>query len=226
MSFAEQDTIAKPAPPPAALGPTPFHDNRFDIEAVKLMPGEYFVTSRDMMLVTVLGSCVAACVRDRVTGVGGMNHFMLPDVARYPNSAETMPARFGEYAMDILIRRILRNGGRIENLEAKLFGAGNVLHQLTQADIGRKNAQFVRTWLARAEIPVVADDLLDQYPCRVHYFPHSGIALVKKLTRLQNDTIFERERELHQRLGRIGPQALDATPTPPAPPTPSGKQSG
>ena len=188
------------------------YDARFNIDAAKLMPGEYFVTSRDLMIVTVLGSCVAACIRDKTSGVGGMNHFMLPDTARAATVANALPARFGEYAMDILIRRILRAGGRHENLEAKLFGAGNVLHQLTQADIGRKNADFVRTYLARVNIPVVADDLLDRYPSRVHYFPHTGVALVKKLTRLENDTIFEREQELQTRLGKLGLQALDVAP--------------
>ena len=212
-----------PAPPHQAPVPHVFHDSRFDIDAAKLMPGEYFVTSRDIMIVTVLGSCVSACIRDKVNGVGGMNHFMLPDTAKQPHTAGALPARFGEYAMDILIRRILRAGGRHENLEAKLFGAGNVLHQLTHADIGRKNADFVRTYLARAQIPVIADDLLDRYPSRVHYFPHTGVALVKKLTRLENDTIFVRERELQARLRTLGLQALDTSPNlPPAP----GKQSG
>ena len=81
-----------------------YYDRHFDIEAVKVLPGEYFVTTTDMVLVTVLGSCVSACIRDREKGIGGLNHFMLADGA---NSLGSASARYGGYAMEVLINHLL-----------------------------------------------------------------------------------------------------------------------
>ena len=104
-----------------------YFDRSFKLETAKLLPGEYYVTDRNMMLVTVLGSCVAACVRDPRHGIGGMNHFMLPDVAGDGDSPVSNSARYGTYAMEILINQLIKLGARREALEAKVFGGGNVL---------------------------------------------------------------------------------------------------
>jgi len=102
-----------------------YFDNNFNIQAVKLLPGEYFVTKEDMLLVTVLGSCVAACIRDRKNGIGGMNHFMLPDSGSSDTNSPMNPsARYGVYAMEILINHLLKMGAHRANLEAKVFGGG------------------------------------------------------------------------------------------------------
>ena len=110
---------------PEAMQPTRYHDKAFGCEAVKILPGEYFATDGDMALVTVLGSCVAACLRDPVAGVGGMNHFMLP--RDDTSGALSRSARYGAYAMEVLINQLMRMGARRERLEAKVFGGGNVL---------------------------------------------------------------------------------------------------
>jgi len=77
------------------LAPNHYFDSQFNIDAAKILPGEYYVTSRDMLLVTVLGSCVSACIRDRVTGAGGMNHFMLPHGGQDESSPLSASARYG-----------------------------------------------------------------------------------------------------------------------------------
>ena len=97
-----------------------YFDRNFDSEAVKLLPGEYFVTNKDMMLVIVLGSCVAACIRDHRSGIGGMNHFMLPDAGGDSNNPLNASARYGTYAMEILINQLLKLGAQRSNLEAKV----------------------------------------------------------------------------------------------------------
>ncbi len=165
--------------------------------AAKLLPGEYYVSSAGEMLVTVLGSCVSACVRDVRLGVGGMNHFMLPlDVSR-GNSARgravSAATRYGNVAMERLINDILKLGGRRESLEFKLVGGGKVLPAVSM-DIGLRNISFVRRYVAEEGFTVAGEDLGDIYPRKVCYFPESGRLRVKKLTSLHNDTLIERER--------------------------------
>ncbi|MDD5247909.1 MAG: chemoreceptor glutamine deamidase CheD [Rhodocyclaceae bacterium] len=175
-----------------------YFDRQFEVEAVKVLPGEYFVTSADIVLVTVLGSCVSACVRDREKGVGGMNHFMLADGG--DNEIVSASARYGTYAMEILINHLLKMGARKSALEAKVFGGGRVLASLTSSQVGERNCSFVLDFLATEGIPVAAQDLLDVYPRKVYYFPTSGRVLVKKLVRMHNDTVMKREKEYAARL--------------------------
>ena len=118
------------------FSPNLYFDSSFDIDAAKILPGEYYVTKRDMVLVTVLGSCVAACIRDRVSGIGGMNHFMLPDSNRDSNDPNSTSARYGTFAMEMMINQLIKMGARRENLVAKIFGGGNVMRGLTTANVG------------------------------------------------------------------------------------------
>lgn len=175
-----------------------YFDRQFEVEAVKVLPGEYYVTASNMVLVTVLGSCVSACVRDREKGVGGMNHFMLADGG--DNGALSPSARYGTYAMEILINHLLKIGARKSALEAKVFGGGRVMASLTSSQVGERNARFVMDFLATEGIPVAAQDLLDVYPRKVYYFPDTGRVLVKKLVRMHNDTLMRREKEYAARL--------------------------
>lgn len=177
-----------------------YYDRHFGVEAAKILPGEYFVSSQGVLLVTVLGSCVAACIRDSESGVGGMNHFMLPD----DGGRETVgtSARYGTYAMEVLINHLLKLGARRNRLEAKVFGGGAVLASLSSSNVGARNAEFVLDYLKTEKIPVVAKDLLDSYPRKVYYFPESGRVLVKKLHRVHNETLFSRERDYKARLAK------------------------
>ncbi|WP_035384507.1 chemoreceptor glutamine deamidase CheD [Ferriphaselus sp. R-1] len=182
------------------LSPNLYFDANFNIEAVKILPGEYYITSRDMMLVTTLGSCVAACIRDKVSGVGGMNHFMLPDNRLDANQVAGAPARYGAYAMEVLINQLLKIGARRVNLEAKLFGGGSVLRGFTTANVGRRNVDFAIDYLRTERIPIVAQDLLDIYPRKVYFFPHTGKVKMKKLLNVHNDTIVAREQSYSAKL--------------------------
>lgn len=180
--------------------PALYYDRHFDIEAAKILPGEYYVTGRDMVIVTVLGSCVSACIRDRQLGVGGMNHFMLPDNRQDEGSPLSVSARYGIHAMEILINQILKAGGRRDRLEAKVFGGGQVLQGFMVSNVGEQNATFVRQFLRLEGIPIVAQDLLDIYPRKVYFFPRSGRVMVKTLKSVHNDTIVQRERDYGNRL--------------------------
>lgn len=184
------------------LAPNHYFDRNLNTDAAKILPGEYYATGRDMVLVTVLGSCVAACIRDRVTGVGGMNHFMLPDSGQDQNSPLSTSARYGNYAMEVLLNQLFKLGAKRNNLEAKLFGGGNVLRGFTVANVGERNSAFALDYLATEKIKVVAQDLLDIYPRKVYFFPQTGKVLVKRLKNAHNDTIVEREQEYSARLKR------------------------
>lgn len=181
------------------LSPNQYFDRNFNIDAVKILPGEYYVSGREMVLVTVLGSCVAACIRDRVSGIGGMNHFMLPG-----GDSETAPtgtsARYGTYAMELMINQLLKSGAKRSNLEAKVFGGGNVLRGFTVANVGQRNAEFVIDYLQTEKISLLAEDLLGLFPRKVYYFPQTGRTLVKQLRVAHNDTILQREMQYGQRI--------------------------
>lgn len=170
-----------------------YFDRTFDCEAAKILPGEYYFTSKPMLIVTVLGSCVAACIRDRATGIGGMNHFMLPDGGD-PKSPTSASMRYGAYAMEVLINQLLKAGARRDNLEAKVFGGGNVLRGFTSINVGERNALFVREFLRAENIRIVAEDLNDVHPRKVYFFPRTGKVLVKKLKQLNNYTLVKREQ--------------------------------
>lgn len=182
------------------LSPNLYYDRHFNVEAAKIMPGEYYVTTRDMLVVTVLGSCVSVCLRDKTNGIGGMNHFMLPHSDNDPQNPVSISARYGVYAMEMLINHLTKLGAKRSNFEAKVFGGGNVLRGFTVANVGARNADFVLDFLRTEKIKIVAEDLLDIYPRKVYYFPKTGRALIKKLKGVHNNTIVEREKDYESRL--------------------------
>jgi chemotaxis protein CheD len=173
-------------------------DRVHDIDAVKVLPGEFYATACDMLLVTVLGSCVSACIRDPQLGIGGMNHFMLPDADAGGPAGNA--ARYGAYAMEVLINELIKLGAVRSRLEAKVFGGGQIIANMKFTDIGKRNAAFVRTFLRDEGIRVAAEDLGDTCPRKVYFFPASGRVLVKRLRDLHNNTIVERETTYRSRL--------------------------
>lgn len=193
----------EPHPLPRALpgfgGIARYWDDAHGMYAAKLLPGEFYVTAEHETIVTVLGSCVSACVRDAVSGIGGMNHFMLPasqGAGSWEANGVGASTRYGSHAMERLINEILKHGGDRRNLELKLTGGGRILAQMT--DIGRKNIEFVEEYVRAEGLKVLSRDLGDICPRKVYYTPASGRMLVKKLRALHNETVAEREkRYLH-----------------------------
>lgn len=173
-------------------------DNTHGMIAAKILPGEYYVTKENELITTVLGSCISACIRDKESGIGGMNHFMLPvtttDKLAQGNYAVVGNAtRYGNYAMEHLINTILSNGGKRKNLEVKVFGGGKIIPSLT--DVGIKNIDFVLEYIDTEGLALISKDLGDIYPRKIIYFPQSGKVAMKKIQDLHNDTIAQRERQ-------------------------------
>lgn len=173
-----------------------FYDPKFESMSVTVLPGDYFVTHEpDDMLVTILGSCVAACIRDTKLGIGGMNHFLLAK----PSMTVLSPSnRYGSFAMEQLINSIIKMGGRRENLEAKVFGGGDILD--SSLKIGTVNAEFVKTYLKSEGIYVAAEDLGGVRPRRVHYWPSTGRVVRLLVQPTENKVIARQENNLFEKL--------------------------
>ncbi|WP_417581378.1 chemoreceptor glutamine deamidase CheD [Nitrincola sp.] len=172
-----------------------YYDRYFDTQAVKVLPGQYFATHENTMIVTVLGSCVSVCLRDRLSGIGGLNHFMLPrDSSAELNSPIAASGRYGLYAMELLVNHLLKLGACRSRLEAKVFGGGQVLKHMNFVNVGQRNVKFVMEHLRNELIPVLGKDVLDIYPRKVYFFPQSGKVMLKKIHSLHNTTIIDREK--------------------------------
>jgi chemotaxis protein CheD len=169
-----------------------YFERDFARNAVKIMPGEFFVDREDIVISTVLGSCVSACIWDRTAKVGGMNHFMLPGGQGNDTPVNDLTAasgRYGVFAMEQLINELIKHGARKTNLEAKVFGGGAVLRKFSTLNVGERNAAFVLEFLKTEGIRVISQDLMDIYPRRVAFFPATGRVLCKKLTSTDNSVV-------------------------------------
>jgi len=179
------------------------HINRYwdpyqEVYAAKILPGQYYVTLHGEMIVTVLGSCVSACIRDSIFGIGGMNHFMLPNSGGSRDRGALIQstdnaARYGVHAMELLINEILKNGGQRKNLEVKITGGGRMIANIS--DIGQQNIDFVREFIDIEGLSIAAEEVGDIYPRKVYYYPATGKVRVKKLRTMHNETIASRETE-------------------------------
>jgi len=164
------------------------------IETIKILPGEFYVTKTDERIETVLGSCISACVRDPIAGVGGMNHFMLPVEKNGRSSSELSDAnRYGNYAMENMVNAMLSKGARRERLEFKLFGGGRIMSSMT--NIGWYNIGFAFDYLFTENFKVISHDIGDIYPRKVMYYPLSGRARVRRLNPMHNESLVAQENQ-------------------------------
>ena len=183
-----------------------YFDKQFQLDAIKILPGQYHTAVGDVVIVTVLGSCVSACLWDPSTRIGGMNHFMLPGSGRAGAVSDPSgAARLGVYAMELLINQMLKLGARRNRLQAKVFGGGSVLDGMDALNIGNQNGAFVLEFLREEGIALAAQDLYDTCPRKVYFFPRTGKVMVKRLGALRNDTIEKRERDYLARLKTAAP---------------------
>ncbi|MDC8771076.1 chemoreceptor glutamine deamidase CheD [Paucibacter sp. hw8] len=169
-----------------------FYDAHFKNAAVKILPGEYFVDNEDILVMTTLGSCIAACLWDRHAQIGGMNHFMLPE-----GSGDS--GRYGSFAMELLINEMMKRGAAKSRMEAKIFGGGAVIAGMNTINVGERNTNFVIDYLKTERIPIVSKDVMDIYPRKVCFLPHSGKAMVKRLAPANTDALVQQDRAAAQK---------------------------
>jgi chemotaxis protein CheD len=171
---------------------------------VKVFPGEFYVTSKpDEILVTVLGSCVTACIRDAVAGFGGMNHFMLPQHSSGTWGDDLRSTRFGNFAMEKLVNELIKAGCSRARMEIKVFGGGNVTESSNA--IGSENADFVMRYLAAEGLRCAAQDLGGTQPRRIHYYPSTGKVVRRLLGAGERIVISREELDYGSRLQKQQP---------------------
>ena len=190
-----------------------FWDTKEERINAKILPGEIYVSDQGELISTVLGSCISVCVRDKSVGIGGMNHFMLPRLKGAAKDSLNIggdSARYGNWAMEYLINEILKNGGRRERLEIKVFGGGQVLSEMEFMDVGQANIDFVFSYLMQENLSVETHDVGGCHPRKVQFFTDSGIVRIKRFRRKNNNTVNTREKDYAEKLN-VSPRAGDIT---------------
>lgn len=188
-----------------------YWDDRFHRNAVKLLPGDYYACDGGEVIVTVLGSCISACVYDEVLNIGGMNHFMLPNEFRQENQKnkveptdDSNAARYGNVAMERLINEIIKLGGNKSNMKAKIFGGGQITH--STIDVGEGNIAFSREYLGLEGVEIISEDVGGQWPRKVYFIPSTHDVFVKRIERMNNNTIVTRENSYMDSLNKTEQQ--------------------
>lgn len=174
-----------------------YWDAHFRNDAVKVLPGEFFVHDEDILVMTTLGSCIAACLWDRDRRIGGMNHFLLPDSGAAGAAGGTggdASGRYGSYAMELLIGELVKRGATRSTMEAKVFGGGSVIAGMNSINVGERNTAFVLEYLRTERISVVSKDVLDVHARKVCFLPASGKAMVKRLATTNVEALAAQER--------------------------------
>lgn len=180
-----------------------FWDRKGNISVASVNPGEFYVTKSNEAITTLLGSCVSACIRDPLAGVGGMNHFLLPSGVDSPEVQQmSESARYGAWAMEALINGIITNGGSKGNLEIKLFGGANVVGKMTHYEVGEMNQQFILDYIAREGLFVRAQDLGGTLPRKIIYFPLTGLVKVRELGHENDEKVAAMESKYRESLAK------------------------
>ncbi len=181
-----------------------FFDNAASMWMVKVFPGEFYVTRKpDEVVLTVLGSCVAACIRDPILGIGGMNHFMLPSHSSGDWGGDLKSTRFGNFAMEKLINELIKAGCTRERMEIKVFGGANVTDSSNA--VGSDNSAFVLKYLEAEGLRCAAQDLGGALPRRINYYPATGRVVRRLLGNSERSMVHREEYDYGKRLQKQQP---------------------
>jgi chemotaxis protein CheD len=183
-----------------------YYDPKLTAWIEQVSQGQVAVTDEsNIVYSTVLGSCIAACVRDPLAKVGGMNHFLLPvstnDVPK--SDATSMELRYGNYSMEVLVNEVLKRGGRRERIEVKLFGGGNVMQRMASMNIGHRNADFIEKYVQLEGLKLISSDVRGVQARRVQYFPITGRARMMAIVATENEDIFKNEMKNRPRAEKV-----------------------
>lgn len=208
-------TSIKPAHMPEALPGfsdiNRYWDTSHGHYSAKILPGQYYVSKNDELIATVLGSCISVCAYDRIAGIGGMNHFMLPLYTdkhdeSWGQTVISSETRYGNFAMEHMINDIITNGGVKARLEIKVIGGGRVMEKMT--DVGLRNISFIYDYIANEHLQLVSEDVGDKYPRKVLFHVKTGKVKVRKLKKVNNTTLLERDAEY---ISKLNSEELDGS---------------
>lgn len=148
----------------------------------EIFAGGYHATrNSNLVFSTLLGSCISVCLRDRFTGVAGMNHFMLPGKSYKKNAVSNGDARYGLSSMKMLIGEMLKIGAEKNALEAKIFGGGQ-LYEMTLNNVANMNIDFIEKYLQKKRIPVLAGCLGGYCGRKLYFYPDTFAVYVKQIS--------------------------------------------
>jgi chemotaxis protein CheD len=186
---------------------------KFNRNMVIIYPGEFFVSPYDI-IATVLGSCISVCIKDTKTGLGGMNHFMLPGDVRSEEMFTSASSKYGMFAMEQLIEEMIRKGGSKKHFQAKVFGGGHVLNfRKTDGNVPESNIDFVRAFLKMEQVEIVKEDVGGYSGRKILFFPDTGKVLLKRLKSTVDSKIIEAEdlykKKLFEERDNLGPTNSD-----------------
>lgn len=171
--------------------------NCFEQSIVTIHPGEYYTSKEDVIIATVLGSCVSVVFWDQRLKLGGINHFMLPGVLGDEDMVKSRNAKYGMFAIELLYNELLKAGSRKPDIIAKVFGGASVLRLATgPTRIPKDNVDFAVAFLRKENIPIVANDTGGILPRKIFFFAQTGKVLLKRISGSLS-TAVEREEEAY-----------------------------
>jgi len=176
------------------MPPHTFYDSKFKKKVVSIGPGDYYVTEEDLIIQTVLGSCIAVCLFTDNVITCGMNHFMLPGGSE---SSETMDSlRYGIHSMEMLINSLLKLGIQKKDIKAKVFGGGNIIDfKTTKNTVGENNIEFIFDFLRKENLPVVTKHVGGDNARKILFFSEDKRVLVKEINKTEKDDTAREETE-------------------------------
>lgn len=176
------------------------YSDKFKRNMVIIYPGEYHVSSQDI-IATVLGSCIAVCIKDTKTGIAGMNHFMLPGDVRSEDIFLSSSAKYGMFAMEQLLNEMIKKNGSKKHFEAKVFGGGHVLNfRKTDGNVPESNIEFVKAFLKMEQISIVKQDVGGYTGRKILFFPDTAKVLLKRLVSTVDSQIIKAEQSYKNKL--------------------------
>ena len=149
-------------------------DSHFQKDIITILPGDLYVSSEDIFISTVLGSCISIAFFDKENGIGGLNHFMLPRTSKMMESNQDEAGRYGEFAMELLINEMIAKGAERKNIQAKIFGGGNILADSNSNNknmTGINNINFALNFLKNENINIAANDTGGMYARKIYFNP-------------------------------------------------------
>ena len=204
MTYMTSATAVRTANPPPSADSAGlpnrrrYFDSRLEATVVQVLQGDYYTSDKaGEVISTILGSCVAACIRDPIALCGGMNHFLLPEAKQDNEGMAGLALRYGSYSMEQLVNAILARGGRRERLEVKVFGGANVIKGMSK--IGYQNADFVERYLQREGLQIAGGHLRGTWPRKVLYYPATGQVRMRELKENSASKVFDKEVDLAPR---------------------------